>query len=561
MTLDETGLEHRNYLTGRILMKTEAPLKQLPRRTFLRGSAAICGLAISHQLIPYLHAEDNNPSASQAFNASISIQADTILHRLDPKIYGSMIEHLGRAVYGGIYEEGSPLSDPDGVRKDVLDAAKAWGVSIFRWPGGNFASGYHWTDGIGPKESRPRRYNIAWYEEESNHFGTHEYISYCRKLGAEPYICVNLGTGTPEEASNWVEYCNGTGNTYYANLRRKNGQDEPFNVKYWGLGNEVYGGYQIGHKDAEDYAKIALEAAKLMKWVDPDIRVVAVGFDAEWNRIVLEKLVHIVDYMSVHDYEGSPEYYESLGSIQNMERRIRETEDMIDLTDPLRLKGDPTLEWSIPKKKQRVEVAVDEWNIWYRKHDIWRREVPNPVEEVYNLRDALWVASGLNLFQRMGKVVTLATLAQLVNVLAPILTSKTGLVLQPTYFAMKLYCQECGPNYLQANVISPTFSSKSFSDIRYLDISATLDDSKKTLSLGVVNRHETQRAITKIRVEEMKVARQIDSFQIAGPADAENTFADSHIVSTVQKKAVISGDTFTYEFPPHSITMLKVQRA
>jgi alpha-N-arabinofuranosidase len=233
---------------------------------------------------------------------------------------------------------------------------------------------------------------------------------------------------------------------------------------------------------------------------------------------------------------------------------------MIDLTDPLRIKGDPALEWSLPKKKQKMEIAVDEWNIWYRKRDIWRRDVPNPVEEVYNLRDALWVASGLNVFQRMGSTVTLATLAQMVNVLAPILTSKTGLVLQPTYFPMKLYCQECGPNYLQAKVKSPTFSSKSYSDVPYLDISATMDDSRKTLALSVVNRHETQAALTKVRVDGMRVSQGVDRFEINGSPDAENTFADPHKISLQQKRTSIAGGDFSYQFPPHSITMLKLTR-
>jgi alpha-N-arabinofuranosidase len=277
-------------------MKSDVLPKTLPRREFLRASAAIGGLALCGQMVPLLQAAQSNAPAPQPFRAGISVDAETVLHRIDPKIYGTFIEHLGRAVYGGIYEEGSPLSDEEGFRKDVLQAGKAWGIPVFRWPGGNFASGYHWMDGVGPKASRPRRYNAAWYEEESNRFGTHECIAYCRKLGAEPYFCINMGTGTAEEASNWVEYCNGTGDTYFANLRRKNGQEQPFNVKYWGLGNEVYGEWQIGHKDAEDYAKLALETAKLMKWVDPEILLVACGSDrraqpgdsTDWNRVVIE---------------------------------------------------------------------------------------------------------------------------------------------------------------------------------------------------------------------------------------------------------------------------------
>jgi alpha-N-arabinofuranosidase len=551
-------------------MKSEVVPKGLPRREFLRASATIGGFALSQQLVPFLHAGQTKAPTTEAFSAAISVSGDTVLHRIDPNIYGSFIEHIGRVIYGGIYEEASALSDEDGFRKDVLEAGKAWGIPVLRWPGGNFVSGYHWLDGIGPKASRPRRYNAAWYEEESNHFGTDEFIAYCHKLGSKPYICANLGNGTAEEASNWVEYCNGTGDTYYANLRRKNGHEQPFNVKYWGLGNEMYGEWQIGHKNAEDYAKLALEAAKRMKGVDPDIRVVACGFDLDWNRIVLENLVHIADYISIHDYEGSPDYYEMLGSIQRLDRQITDTEALIDLTDRLRVEGDRRVESVLPKKKQRMEIAVDEWNVWYRARNFeyfvdtqgetHRKDLTNPAQELYNLRDALWIASALNLFQRMGKAVTMANLAQMVNVLAPMLTSESGLVLQPTYYPMKLYSQECGTNYLQTQVTSPTFSSKSYAEIPYLDISATTDEGRKTLSLAVVNRHETQAANTSVRVDGMKLSRDVDSFEISGPPDAENTAADPHKIDIQQKRTTIAGEIFNYEFPPHSITLLKLMR-
>ena len=214
---------------------------------------------------------------AESLKASISVDAGTVRSKIDPHIYGTLVEHIGRVVYGGVYEEGSPLSDEQGFRKDVLAAARDWGVTILRWPGGDFASQYHWEDAIGPVQNRTRKYNAAWLEEESNHFGTDEFMAYCKKVGGEPYLCINAGTGTVEEAANWVEYCNATGNTHYANLRRKNGHAEPYGVRYWGLGNEIYGPWQVGHKNAEDYIKFAVESAKLMRWVDPTIRLVACG--------------------------------------------------------------------------------------------------------------------------------------------------------------------------------------------------------------------------------------------------------------------------------------------
>jgi alpha-N-arabinofuranosidase len=494
-----------------------------------------------------------------ALTGSISIDPARVQHSINPNIYGSIIEHIGRIIYGGVYEEGSKLSDEQGVRKDVLSAASEWGVPILRWPGGNFASGYHWQDGIGPKEGRPRRYDAAWFAEESNRFGTDEFISYCRRIRTEPYICVNLGTGTIEEAANWVEYCNGAGNTSYANLRRKYGHQEPHKVRYWGLGNEVWGDFQIGHMSPEDYAKVALECGKLMKWVDPTIQLVACGFpDLDWNRIVLTKLVHIADYISLHDYEGNADYYEELGTIRQLERHIDATAAAIELTDVLR--GRPNaLMGALPqvRTKKRIEIAIDEWNIWYRKHDLW--QVPNPVEERYNLSDALWVASVLNLFQRKADKVTLACLAQMINAIGAIFTSTSGMFLQTIYFPMKLYRNQCGGLALRSDVESPTFSSKSFKDVPYLDVSATLDNGRRTISVAVVNRHEKEPIHATVAIQNARVGKQATSFEINGSSPkVENSFSEPDNVKISQKEIGGMGEKFDYDFPAHSVTLLKL---
>ena len=232
---------------------------------------------------------------------------------VDPKIYGNFIEHLGRCIYGGVWEEGSPLSDPAGYRKDVMEGLKKLNVTQLRWPGGNFSSGYHWMDGIGPRDQRPERLEMAWHATESNRFGTHEFLDYTEKLGIEPYICVNLGTGTWDEAQRWVEYCNVDGETEMARMRRRNGRAKPWKVTYWGLGNEMDGPWQMGHRSAEDYGKFALEAAKLMKWTDPSVRLIAAGssnYGADWvgwNRTVLDYLKNHIDYLSMHTYVGNRE--------------------------------------------------------------------------------------------------------------------------------------------------------------------------------------------------------------------------------------------------------------
>lgn len=547
--------------------KSNAP-DWFSRRKFLKDSARLgtsalaAGILAESGLSRSLHAMQASVEPSKA---SLSVDTSVIRNHIDPHIYGTLIEHIGRVVYGGIYDEGSPLSDEQGIRKDVLGAARDWGVKVLRWPGGDFASEYHWEDAIGPVQSRSRKYNSAWLEEESNHFGTDEFIAFCKKVGGEPYICINAGTGTFEEAANWVEYCNGTGNTHYANLRRKNGHPEPYNVRYWGLGNEVYGTWQIGHKNAEDYTKFAVEAAKMMRWVDPTIRLVACGSvdDPAWNKKVLEDLVNLVDYISLHDYEGTSDYYELLGSVRHFEHNIKLMDATIELTDSQRGK-DPIMAWALPetKGKKRIEIAVDEWNIWYRKRDIWQRDIPNPVEERYNLRDALWVASCLNLMHRMGDVVTLANLSQLTNAIAPIFTSKEGMFLQTTYFPMKLYTHECGSSYLASTLQSPAFSSKSYQDVPYLDVSATTDDGKNILTLAVVNRHQSQPIATAIAIENARVDAKAQVFEINGASvDAENSFAEPNNVGIKKKDPVMAGSSFTYTFPAHSVTLLKLNIA
>ncbi len=245
--------------------------------------------------------------------STIAVDIRRRIDGINKNIYGGFIEHLGRCIYGGIYEPGSPLSDEKGFRKDVIEAIKRLNVTNLRWPGGNFVSGYHWMDGIGPKEKRPKKMELAWHTVETNQFGTDEYIEFCRTINTEPHICINMGSGTMDEARDWVEYCNGKEDTYFANLRRQNGHPEPYDVKYWGLGNEISGHWQIGAKSAEEYATMALEFAKVMKWTDGSIQLIACGScqqipaEMEWNRIVVQKLIDIADYLSIHMYVSNYE--------------------------------------------------------------------------------------------------------------------------------------------------------------------------------------------------------------------------------------------------------------
>ncbi len=253
------------------------------------------------------------PLGAQAGSARIKLDPDRRIGEVNPHVFGNFAEHLGRCIYGGMFDEKSPLSDADGFRRDVLDAARGLGLTLLRWPGGNFASGYNWKDGIGPRAERPSRRDHAWGALESNRFGTDEFLRYCERLGVEPYLCINAGLGSVEDARNWVEYTNEAANTYWAQQRRKNGRDQPWGVKVWGLGNEIDGPWQLGHKNAEDYAKFALEAAKAMRREDGSIRLIASGSSnfgpgadwVGWNRTVLERLKTEIDYISLHTYIGN----------------------------------------------------------------------------------------------------------------------------------------------------------------------------------------------------------------------------------------------------------------
>jgi len=486
----------------------------------------------------------------------VKIDAEQVIARVNPMIFGQFIEHLGRCIYGGVYEEGSPLSDANGYRKDVLEAVRRLKPPVLRWPGGNFVSSYHWEDGVGPKERRPRRFDTAWFAEESNRFGTNEFIEYCRMIGAAPYLCINLGTGTIEEAANWVEYCNGTTDTHYANLRRKHGYEQPHGVKIWGLGNEIYGPWQAGHKSPEEYAKIALEAAKMMKWVDPSIQLIACGAsDPKWNEAILEVLGPVVDWVSVHLYVGGDDYYELLATIRQAESLLRVTDGVIEgVMSRMRR---PTA-YEIPLPNKRIEIAFDEWNVWYRRHDGRDRTVKNKLEEPYNLRDALWVASMIHLFQRWGDKVTMANMAQMVNVIAPIMTSEKGLYLQPIFFPLELYRTESGNRVLQNWAEGPGFESKQYGKVPYLDVCATRDE-RGRLSIGVVNRHKDRALAAEFEIAGAKPASQGTVFSINGPSpESMNSLAEPGVVKLDKREQGGFGDQFEFRFPAHSVTLLRV---
>jgi alpha-N-arabinofuranosidase len=498
------------------------------------------------------------PAAGQPPQARIRIDTERQIGEVHPLLFGNFAEHLGRVIYGGIYEEGSPLSDADGYRKDTMQAVKNLDVTILRWPGGNFVSGYNWKDGIGPKDQRPVRPDYAWGDVETNRFGTDEFLKYCERLGTEPYICINAGLGSVDEARHWVEYTNEERHTYWADQRRKNGRDKPYGVKYWGLGNEIDGPWQMGHKNAEDYAKFALEAGKAMRWVDPSIKLIASGSSnfrpgsdwIGWNRTVLAQLNGLIDYISLHTYIGNREnnFEQFLSAGQSIDHRIEVVDGQIKAAQSGQVNPRP------------IYIAYDEWNVWYRARG--GSSKIQRLEEVYNFEDALAMGMFFNSFFRRADIVKMANLAQLVNGIAPIFTNKDGLFLQPIYFPLAEYARQKGNQSLSLLVQSPTYSVNNGKPLNYLDTSATYDAKTGTVYLNVLNRSEKTDISTRVENLVGKVDSQVGVWEMNHPdLKAIHTFGDDQKVRPVTRTVavVVSGNGFSYTFPKHSLTILKLK--
>jgi alpha-N-arabinofuranosidase len=480
--------------------------------------------------------------------ARIKIDLDRTIGEVDPLLFGNFAEHLGRMIYGGIYQEKSPLSDQYGYRTDVMAAVKGLGVSILRWPGGNFASGYNWKDGIGPRDQRPARPELAWNDVESNRFGTDEFLRYAETIGTEPYICINLGLGSIGDARDWVEYTNSAKPTYWADQRRKNGREQPWNVKYWALGNEIDGPWQLGHKNAEEYSKFALEAAKAMRGIDPTIKLVASGssnYGADWllwNRTVLQTLRGTVDYIALHTYINNRtndlEAYLG-GWQQTIERYIDTTRGLIR-------------EVQSGPNPRPIYIAYDEWNVWYRAFN------EKKLEEIYNFEDALAMGMFFNTFFRNADIVKMANLAQMVNVIAPIMTNDKGLFLQPIYFPIAEYGRQRGNTALDVWVSSPTYKiPQRQQEAAYLDVSATWDPKTREVVVNVLNRSKDR---------DITAAIENQSGNWSGPAavwqmnnsdlKTTHTFGDDQKVRPKTSTTTLTGGQYT--FPAHSLTILRL---
>ena len=499
---------------------------------------------------------------SQTKPAEIQIDSNRVISPISPLLFSGFAEHMGRCIYEGIYDPASPQADENGLRRDVLAALRELNYRSMRYPGGNFVSGYQWRDGIGPKDQRPRRSEMGWQSVETNQFGTDEFLHFCREINTEPMIAVNLGTGGIQDAADLVEYCNGQTGTYYANLRASNGHAEPYGVKYWCLGNEMDGPWQIGHLEALEYAKKAREAAKLMLLQDADAQLVLCGSSSpamptypDWDRIGLEVCWDYVKYHSMHYYAGNED--NDSASFLALSAAF---EDYVDtMAGALRY----------VKAKNRsthdVYLSWDEWNVWYKaRGDSDRRgnwtEAPHLIEEVYNLEDALVVAQWLNVFLRKADVLKIACIAQIVNVIAPILTTRDSMLKQSIYYPLLLFSQMASGDSLDLLVDAPRYETAKFGDMPLLDASASHDAEGEKQAIFLVNRSQDSSLPLTLKWQDKAPIQALSARQLAGSdVKASNSWDNPNavIAQAIEAPTIVDG-VAELSLPPLSFTAVEV---
>lgn len=488
----------------------------------------------------------------------IQLHSQYTIGTVDPRIFGGFLEHMGRAVYEGVYDPKSAHADKDGFRTDVLNALQNMKYTAMRYPGGNFASGYHWIDGIGPREKRPVMRDLAWQSLESNQVGTDEFVHLARKMNWTPMMTVNLGTGTPEEARNWVEYCNSHTGSLYSNLRAANGSSEPYDLKLWCLGNEMDGPWQLGHVPAGQYAIRAQQSAKLMKDTDPSLELVVCGSSGidlptymEWDRVVLEYIGDLADYVSLHRYVGNPngDSMDFLAVTNSIDKQIEEMDAVCRYVQARN------------QSKKRHYLCFDEWNVWYRARRAEHMDgrgtfAPHLIEEEYNLEDALVIAGFLNSFIRHADVVKIANIAQIVNVIAPILTRGDEMLLQTIYYPFLMYAPRRDGMALLPIVNGPGYTSPSYGYVNNIDTSAILGDGE--LHIFTVNRSLDQSAPVEINYAGGKISSLKSAELLTGDSpQTQNTFEQpGQITNQPFKDVTIHEGIANFEMPPLSIVAL-----
>lgn len=498
----------------------------------------------------------------------ITAHPDFTISPIDPRIYSAFLEHLGRAVYTGIYEPDHPTADANGMRGDVADLVRDLNIPYVRYPGGNFVSAYNWEDGIGPKSSRPVRLDLAWHTSDANQVGVHEFSDWCDLVGTKMMLAINLGSRGLDDARNFVEYVNGPLGSYWGDLRAKNGRTAPFDCRIWCLGNEMDGPWQIGHKTAEEYGRLANEVAKTLRAFDKTLELVVCGSSnpdmktyPEWERIVLEHTYENVDYISLHMYvsnrTGNTANYLALN--HKMERYITTVESVIAMVKANK------------RSSHNVYISFDEWNVWYHSNaqdkailegaQGWPH-APRLLEDVYNFEDVLQVACILNTFIRKSNVVKIACIAQLVNVIAPIMTDPMGAAWRQTIYYPYYFASNYGRGVaLQLAVKSPTYDAEAARDVPYIDITGVQDG--EYLTFFAVNRHATDVLPLEIALSAFGVGVVVDhQVMTADTLRAVNTAGDPMAVAPrAGSGAVIMDGVLRANLPPHSYQMLRVKIA
>lgn len=483
------------------------------------------------------------------------------ISKVDPRLYGSFIEHMGRAVYEGIYQPEHPTADTSGFREDVRQLVKELQIPLIRYPGGNFLSGYNWEDGVGPKEERPKRLDLAWRSVETNQIGLHEFYEWSQTVAAEINMAVNLGTRGIDAARNLVEYCNFPSGTYWSDLRRQHGQEAPFAIKTWCLGNEMDGPWQIGHKTAAEYGRLAEETAKAMKLVDDSIELVLCGSSSsqmptfgEWELEVLDQAYEQIDYLSLHQYYGNPE-----NDTKNYLARSLDMDAFIN--------GVVAICDAIKAKKhsdKQINLSFDEWNIWFHsnEHDQavkpWQ-VAPPLLEDHYNFEDALVVGCLLITLLKHADRVKIACLAQLVNVIAPIMTEKDGKAWRQTIYYPFMQVSTLGRGTVLTPIIdSPDYETKDFKAVPFLETIAVLNEEKQEIVIFAVNRSE-EAMIFDLEFADFEPTRVLEFSQMAGfDYKATNSSQEESIHPSDSQKIHLSGNAATATLEPSSWNVIRL---
>jgi alpha-N-arabinofuranosidase len=509
-------------------------------------------------------------------HARITIDRDFTIADVPRRLFGSFVEHMGRCVYTGIFEPGHPQADERGFRRDVLELVRELGPTVVRYPGGNFVSGYLWEDGVGPVEERPRRLDGAWHTIETNAFGLHEFVDWSKEAGVEVMEAVNLGTRGVEEARALVEYANHPGGTRWSDMRRRNGAEQPFDIRLWCLGNELDGPWQIGHKTADEYGRLAQETAKAMRFVDPTIELVAVGSSGRgmptfgsWEHTVLTHTYDEVDYISMHAY-----YQEENGDAASF---LAEAVDMDAFIDGVVATIDAVK--AAGKHRKQVNISFDEWNVWYQRgldtddqpHKVaagWR-EHPRLIEDTYSVTDAVVVGTFLHSLLRHGDRVKIANQAQLVNVIAPIRSEEGGPAWrQSIFWPFARIAQAARGRILRLAVDSSQVPTPKFGDVDAVDAAATWDEENGRIALFLANRALDDAASVTVDLRGLS-AGQLRSAEVltvpeGGDRHAKNTETEQDNVGLVPLREVgVEDGALRATLPPRSwaVVELDVARA